>query len=196
MLKFIKHLIDPVRFQTRQEAHAEMLERLNGVLLFHGISLGPDGHFRPATAARTLSEAQDRVNRVAELTRRGVHADVLKFCRAELLDQNYFHAVLEATKSVADKIRTKSGLTCDGAEGSSTRRLASRPRVLALNTLRSQTEEDEQKGFANLLKGTFGTFRNPHAHAAKIHWPITEQDGWTSSPSSHTCTEGWISWLG
>ena len=38
------------------------------------------------------------------------------------------------------------------------------------------TEQSEQKGFANLVKGVFGTFRNVTAHAPKITWPISEQD--------------------
>ena len=45
-----------------------------------------------------------------------MHAEVLKFCRAELLEDNYFHAVLEATKSVADRLRGLSGLSEDGSE--------------------------------------------------------------------------------
>ncbi len=45
---------------------------------------------------------------------RGVHPDVLAFCRAELLADNYFHAVQEAVKSVGDKVRNKTGLTDDG----------------------------------------------------------------------------------
>jgi uncharacterized protein (TIGR02391 family) len=28
----------------------------------------------------------------------------------------------------------------------------------------------------NLMKGFFGTFRNPTAHAPRIAWKITEQD--------------------
>jgi Protein of unknown function (Hypoth_ymh) len=36
-----------------------------------------------------------------------VHPDVLKFCRAELVVDNYFHAVFEAAKSVAEKLRQK-----------------------------------------------------------------------------------------
>jgi uncharacterized protein (TIGR02391 family) len=34
----------------------------------------------------------------------------------------------------------------------------------------------EQRGFMNLLKGLFGTFRNTAAHAPKITWKIDEQD--------------------
>jgi Protein of unknown function (Hypoth_ymh) len=48
---------------------------------------------------------------VTELARHDVHPDVLRFCRAELMQQNYFHAVLEAAKSVADKLRTLASVT-------------------------------------------------------------------------------------
>jgi Protein of unknown function (Hypoth_ymh) len=65
--------------------------------------------------ARTLSEAQRRAQELrADLTTRGVHPDVLRFCREELLADNYFHAVLEAVKSVADKLRARTGLIDDG----------------------------------------------------------------------------------
>ena len=95
--------------------------------------------------------------------------------RAELLQQNHFHAVFEATKSVADKVREKTGLESDGAELVD-QAFSVRNPLLAINSLRSETEQSEQKGFANLLKGVFGTFRNVTAHAPKIRWPIEEQD--------------------
>ena len=47
---------------------------------------------------------------------------------------------------------------------------------LAFNSLRTDSEQSEQKGLLNLLKGMFGTFRNPTAHAPKISWNMTEQD--------------------
>ena len=82
-----------------------------------GYTLGQDGKLHEITAARNLSEAEQRASRIrAELQHRGVHPDVLAFCKAELLEKNYFHAVLEATKSVAEKIRQKTGLTSDGTE--------------------------------------------------------------------------------
>src|SRR5438552_9090253 len=88
---------------------------------------------------------------------------------------SYFHAVFEATKSVAQKIRDKTGLTGDGAEIVDKAFGISTP-LLAINTLRTETEQTEQKGFANLLKGMFGTFRNVTGHAPKITWPIKEED--------------------
>ena len=39
----------------------------------------------------------------------------MTYCRAKLLDERYFHAVFEAIKGVADRIRDLSGLTGDGA---------------------------------------------------------------------------------
>jgi uncharacterized protein (TIGR02391 family) len=46
----------------------------------------------------------------------------------------------------------------------------------ALNSLVSETEKGEQRGFANLLIGLFGTIRNPLAHNPKIEWDMSEQD--------------------
>ena len=106
---------------------------------------------------------------------RRVHPDVLTFCRAELLEKNYFHAVFEATKSVAQKFRDKTGLTGDGAEIVDKAFTLSAP-LLAINTLGTDTERSEQAGFANLVKGMFGTFRNVTGHAPKITWPISEED--------------------
>jgi uncharacterized protein (TIGR02391 family) len=173
---FIQAAMDPARFVGRTEDFTRFRDRLNEVLAFSGLHLGEDGKLKPITHARTLSEAQERAGRLRnQLLQRKVHPDVLQFCRAELLQENYFHAVFEATKSVAQKIRAKTGLTGDGVEIVDAAFGLSAP-LLAINTLRTETEQSEQKGFANLLKGMFGTFRNVTAHAPKITWPIPEQD--------------------
>jgi uncharacterized protein (TIGR02391 family) len=103
---------------------------------------------------------------------------VLKFCRAELVSNNYFHAVLEATKSVAEKIRQQSGLTSDGSQLVDDAFALGKAGIplLAFNSLQTDTERNEQNGMINLMKGMFSAFRNPTAHAAKISWTITEQD--------------------
>jgi uncharacterized protein (TIGR02391 family) len=173
---FIQVVLDPVRFVGQHEAFEGLRHRLNEVLAFAALQLGENGKLRPTTVASTLSEAQERAGRLrAELLRRKVHPDVLKFCRAELLQENYFHAVLEATKSVAEKIRQRTGLTGDGDSIVTAAFQVNGP-LLALNTLQTETEQSEQKGFANLLRGTFGTFRNPTAHGPKISWSMPEED--------------------
>lgn len=106
---------------------------------------------------------------------RNVHPDVLKFCREELLTDNYFHAVLEAAKSVGDKLRARTGLGDDGGTLVD-RALGGDSPMLAINPLKTETEKSEQRGFINLVKGTFGMFRNPTAHAAKITRAVERAD--------------------
>ena len=173
---FVQIVLDPVRFTGRRDEFEDYRHRLNEVLAFASLHLPENGKLRTTQAANTLSEAQERAGRLrSELIRRKVHGDVLKFCRAELLQENYFHAVLEATKSVAEKIRQRTGLTGDGDSIVTTAFQINGP-LLALSTLQTETEQSEQKGFANLLRGTFGTFRNPTAHGPKITWSMSEED--------------------
>jgi len=100
---------------------------------------------------------------------------VLNYCRAELLQENYFHAVLEAVKGVAERLRQLSGLGADGADLVNTV-LSTKNPIIAINSLKTETEVSEQKGVANLLVGVFGAIRNPAAHAPKIVWAMPEQD--------------------
>ncbi|MEM1451095.1 MAG: TIGR02391 family protein [Planctomycetota bacterium] len=175
---FIHKAMKPARWRGKSAEFDDMRANLNEALAFTGLALGEDGELHKVQAARTVAEAEERADLLrGKLKARGVHDDVLRFCRAELLQRNYFHAVLEATKSVADKIRTMSGLSCDGAElvQAAFGQGQAGP-VLAINTLATDTERSEQRGFVNLLVGLFGTFRNPTAHEARIYWPIDEQD--------------------
>jgi len=156
-----------------------LLNGVNRVLLFSGFSLREDGEISRASKVKTISESERRANNLRQrLIERDAHPDVLRFCRAELLTDNYFHAVLEATKSVADKIRQKSGNNRDGAvlvdEVFALRK--NRVPILAFNSLCTETERSEHTGIMNLLKGMFGTFRNVTAHAPKVSWPMSVDD--------------------
>lgn len=179
VLAFVQAAMQPVRFIGRQNVFDLRRAALNEVLCFAGLEVGVDGHFRPVSAAKTLTEADQRARRLRDgLHKRGVHPDVLKFCQPELLVDNYFHAVLEATKSVADKIKTRTGLTDDGADlvDAALSLGSSGIPLLAFNSLQTKSERSEQTGLSNLMKGMFGTFRNTTAHEAKIHWAVSEQD--------------------
>jgi uncharacterized protein (TIGR02391 family) len=173
---FIEAVMSPGRFIDKRAEFEDIRQRLNEMLSFMGLTVGGNGKLATVTHAKTLTEAAQRAGRFRKLlAERRVHADVLRFCREELLHDNYFHAVFEATKSVADKIRSKSGSTKDGSELVD-EVFAIRAPLLAINTLRSDSEQSEHKGLANLIKGLFGTFRNVTAHAPKITWIIDEED--------------------
>jgi uncharacterized protein (TIGR02391 family) len=149
---------------------------LNKALAFAGLAVEASGELVSVERAQTLSEAERRANDLREdLGLRNVHPDVLRFCREELLAENYFHAILEAAKSVADKLRQRTGLTDDGATLVD-RALAGELPLLVINSFSSETEKSEQRGFANLVKGLFGMFRNPTAHAPKIGWAVNKED--------------------
>lgn len=112
--------------------------------------------------------------------RRHLHTDVLRACREELLeDENLFHAVLEATKSVAQKLREKSGLDCDGNKLVE-RALGAKQGfpVVAFNTLTTDTLRSEHRGIADLMRGVFSAFRNPTAHEPKVVFKVSEEDAW------------------
>lgn len=179
ILAFAQVSLAPTRFLGSPDGHDRCRAAVNAALAFAGYSVLEDGTMVAITAARTVSEAEARAGRLrAELVRRRVHPDVLKHCTAELLDENYFHAVLEATKSVATKIRAKTGLTTDGADlvQQAMALGQSGTPLLAFNSLQTDTEKSEQKGLVNMMVGMFGAFRNVTAHGAKIEWPIDEQD--------------------
>jgi uncharacterized protein (TIGR02391 family) len=176
VLEFIRLAMRPARYSRDPERYEPMRALLNQALAFAGLVVDQAGNLTSTKAAQTLPEAQRRARDLrADLEGRGVHPDVLKFCRAELLADNYFHAVQEAVKSVADKMRTRTGLTDDGAPLVD-RVLAGDPPLLAINPRSTASERSEQSGFANLVRGTFGMFRNPTAHEARIHWSMSKED--------------------
>jgi uncharacterized protein (TIGR02391 family) len=175
----INRVMNPVQYTTRPDVFATRRDELNTVLAFCGFTVGEDGRVRRIAAATNLQDAMERASRLhSALVVRKVHEDVLRFCRAELLEENYFHAVFEAMKSIAAKIRSLSGLSSDGAdlvqEAFALGKDASP--LLAINNLATETDKGEQRGFVNLLVGLFGTIRNPLAHNPKVEWDMSEQD--------------------
>ena len=176
LILLINLAMNPVNYARDPGAFRWRRDELNVVLAFSGFFVRDDGRVGYADKATTLDAARARAGRLkAALENRNVHVEVLNYCRAELLDENYFHAVFEATKGVAERIRLLSGLNGDGADLVN-KAFAGQQPVLALGPLTTESEKSEQKGFANLLIGLFGAVRNPLAHAPKTNWPMSEQD--------------------
>lgn len=176
ILRFIREAVNPARFLGNSDSYEKLRENLNRALALVGLAVTADGKVGHVPRVMTIADAEQRAAALRDgLTRRGVHPDVLRFCRSELLVDNYFHAVLEAVKSVADKIRQKTGLEDDGSTLVE-RALGGDIPMLAINPLRTKSERSEQRGFANLLRGIVEMFRNPTAHEARINWSMTKED--------------------
>ncbi|OJA64486.1 TIGR02391 family protein [Burkholderia ubonensis] len=176
ILAFIRFAMKPERYARTPERFEPMRAHLNRSLAFVALQVEQSGELVSSERASTLPDAIRRANDLrADLVARGAHPDVLAFCRSELVADNYFHAVLEATKSVAAKLRERTGLTDDGATLVD-RALGGNPPMLAINVLADDSQLSEQRGFANLVKGMFGMFRNTTAHAPRVHWNMTRND--------------------
>ncbi len=170
VLDFIQAFLTPARFVGRSQEFEGRRVELNSILGFSGLEYGKDGQFHQIEAVRTLDEAEARAKTIrAKFQGRRIHSEVLKYCRAELLQDNYFHAVFEAAKGLAQRIREMSGSHGDGAALVDQVFSIERP-LLAFNALQTETERSEHKGFAALLKGCFAAVRNPLAHEPKILW--------------------------
>lgn len=176
VVNFIHHALEPARYVGNAEVFEQRREEVNNVLAFRGLQFTAEGKFARVARAQNLTEAERRANRLREkLKARDVHPDVLRFCKAELLEDNYFHAVLEAMKSIDAKIKSLTAVDEDGAALYDAALGGSAP-LLRINSLANKSQRSEQSGFLNLLKGLYGTFRNPVAHEARIGWQMPEED--------------------
>ena len=170
IIDFIQAFLIPSRFVGRNQEFESHRQHLNAILSFSGLECGKDGKMRKCDMAHTLDEAEKRARTIrTKFEGRKIHAEVLKYCQAELLQENYFHAVFEASKGLAQRIRDLSGFHHDGAKLIDVVFSIDSP-ILAINSLRTETEQSEHKGFAALIKGCFAAVRNPLAHEPKILW--------------------------
>lgn len=82
------------------------------------------------------------------------------------------------SKSIFERLRRLTGASRDGAalvEASLSLGKTGTP-ALAINSLGTQTEKDEQSGLANLIKGLGGLYRNPTAHDPRLSRSISDEE--------------------
>ena len=170
VVNLILKIINPKRYSDEAEFERDR-RNINEKLLYEGIEIDKTGQANKVSKARTISEAKERSQKIKERIHGiGIHYEILPYCQEEWLKENYFHAILEITKCVAEKLRHISGYASDGSELVDECFGLGREKkpMLAFNTLSSESEESEHKGFANFVKGFFGMYRNPKAHDPKI----------------------------
>lgn len=173
---FVKAAMQPVRWAGRSDDFGDMIQELNGVLAFAGLELRKDGQLYRRKTAVTHDDAAVISRRLRdEIQRRGGHAEVYKYCSRELVAEDCFGAVFEAVKGLGERVRQMTLLDTDGHQLVQDAFDGPSPMV-AFNTLRTDTERNEQRGLANIMKGIFSAFRNPAAHEPRIAWHVREKD--------------------
>lgn len=174
VLAFLQAAMDPLRYSQQKERFDYFRYSLNTVLAEVNFQIGTDGKIR--IVARRLTEAEQRASRLRNtLIQRGAHADVLHLCKAELLRTNYLPVIIEATRSLAEKIRQKTNSTQNGlALLDAAFGLEEGIPKLAFNTLQSESEKAEHHALVRLMKGILGAFQEEAF--ANADWSMNEQD--------------------
>lgn len=92
------------------------------------------------------------------------HPEITKVSKQLFGEGHYPQSIFEACKALNKLVQSKSGRgDLDGRELMSTVFKLTNP-ILALNTIRNQSERDEQEGFMFLYMGAMEGIRNPGAH--------------------------------
>lgn len=176
VLQFIESVLSPISYTTKdkRDKYHWLLEETNKVLLLLGLQVGDDGKIREVAKATTLSQVDNRVNSLKKkLYDRSIHPEVVKYCEKDYLQKDYFDAVFEAAKGLAERVRQITGLNLDGGELFQTA-FSTKDPYLFFNALRTKSEISEFTGLKELLEAIFHLVRNPAAHTPKIDWRVDE----------------------
>lgn len=172
----IIYCFNPARGINDGARYRWMMDEVNRVLMLSGIEVRDDGKLHKVQVAETLDEVERRTRSLRNaLVGAGAHPEVMKCCQKELLVDDYFHAVHEAAKGLCDRVREMSGLSLDGTRLFDAA-LSVKDPYIALTTLRTESERNQQNGLRELLNGAIHLVRNPTAHQLRIHWDVNETD--------------------
>jgi uncharacterized protein (TIGR02391 family) len=83
---------------------------------------------------------------------------------SQLRNRHFREAAFNSIVAVFELLRGRTGLTGDGADLAARALSLTNPRLVVGN-LDTQTGQDEQKGFIQLLQGAYQAIRNPKAHS-------------------------------
>jgi len=102
LIRFITDAMEPSRYVDDPARFDALCDSLTEALALVGLKINDRGQVARAAVASTLDDVAKLAGRLqTELRRRGVHDQVLTYCRAELIRRSLFHAVFEATKGLA-----------------------------------------------------------------------------------------------
>lgn len=168
----VKYVSKPSIWVNKVTEWREFQRSINSIFLFHELELKNNGQIESAISPLTASEATERLNTLTDkLKSLSIHENVFKYARIELLKENYFHAILESSKGVFDRLRDISELnTLDGNKLIDAAFSTKCPRVLIKgNMLEKSSEKSAYHGISSLLKTIAFLYRNPRAHDPKLY---------------------------
>lgn len=172
---FIRDYFSPNRFVNNLAKFNEQREKVNLQLRFCGFEITEKGSIINVPTASTISEAHCRAESFNQkLHNQNAHAIIFQYAKAELLVNDYFHAILEAVKGLYERIREYSGSKLDGSK--LIQAVFYNDPAILINSYVSQSDKDEHRGFSDILQGLNALVRNPQCHTPRINTNFTEQD--------------------
>ena len=91
--EFVRHAMRPERLARALDRFEPMRTNLKRASYSRGSPSMPVERLSRLNRRRTLSDAERRARDLRQdLTTQEIHPDVLRFCRAELVADDYFHA--------------------------------------------------------------------------------------------------------
>ena len=170
VVKCIEYLLDPVHFVDEHAEYDQLRSATNKILAFAGLKCETNGKVERVPHAQTLDEAAAFAERVLQRSEhRSLHPEVRRHCAAEMFANDPMHAIFEATKGFAQRLRDLSGVDADGADLVGQVFGGDDPK-LKLSARDTRTEKGEHRGYMMLAKGCFMAVRNPVAHVHREHW--------------------------
>lgn len=180
--QIIEYIMKPIDFVDFPAAWHENRKAINSKLMFYGFELTDYGKIIQTTAVESVADAQKRLQSFQnKLDMYEIHQNDLQFCNEELLQNNYFHAILEASKSVLQRVREISELEPDGTALIQQALSTKNPVILIKgNMLKNETDRSLYNGLKNLLETIVSLYRNPTAHSPKLFDVTSETDAITA----------------
>lgn len=180
--RMIEEIMNPVLFRENEDAWIEGRRDINFTLRFYGYEVNDAGKVVAAKPTQTYTEAIQRSKHLIEkLEGHNIHKNIIKFCKPELLNENYFHAILEASKSILEKIRDLTLSSKDGNTLINEAFNVKNPAILIDgNLLGTDDEKSQYQGLKSLLNTICYIYRNPSAHSPKLYNDRSEDDAITA----------------
>ncbi|MGJ0714427.1 TIGR02391 family protein [Enterococcus raffinosus] len=178
----IQYVLNPPLYMDKPDEWKKILRDINSQLMFYGFEVNDSGKVIVIKVVETFNDAQKRLQSFNErLSEYDIHSEVIKYCQSELFSENYFHAILEASKGLLHRLRDLSGLNLDGSTLVNESFIVKQPVIVIKgNKIESLTEKSEYNGLKSLLNTIVYLYRNPKAHEPKLYNPSSESDAVTA----------------
>lgn len=178
----IEYICVPSRYINTPEQWGNLKKSINTTLIFKGFELNDSGKVQKVTKVESFKDAQLRLQSLDEkLKNINVHPLVSKYCTQEFLEENYFHAILEASKGIFHRLRVMTGSTLDSGKLIDSCFNKNNPAVIINgNKLQSDAELSAYQGLKHLLLSIAQLYRNTNAHSVKLYNPNDLNDAITA----------------